>query len=168
MLKSYILTALRHFRKDRLHASINILGLGLGLMVSLLALVFMMDEQSFDIFHTKGDRIYRLNKSRVDPSGTVNYNAESSGLYGPGMLDEFPEIENFVRYQPWFNSIVLTNKDRNIELKEQESLFVDNSFFEIFDFELLRGDKSSVLIRPSTIVLTPELANALFGTEDPV
>lgn len=168
MLKSYLVTALRHFNKKKLHASINILGLGLGLMVSLLALVFMLDEQSFDRFHSKAERIYRLNKFRIDGDYVTTPNAESSGLYGPGMKDEFPEVEDFVRYQPWYNSIVLSYKTQNIELKEEESVFVDNSFFEVFDFELIRGSDSDVLSRPSTIVLTEELANALFGSEDPI
>jgi len=167
MLKSYLLTALRHFRKNKLHASINILGLGLGLMVSLLALTFMLDEQSFDTFHNNANRLYRLNKVGIGSDGSSHLNAESSGLYGPGMKDEFPEVENYVRYQTW-GAIVLSYRDKNIELKEEETLFVDNSFFEVFDFELKRGDQSAVLTRPSTIVLTPALAQSLFGPEDPV
>ncbi len=168
MLRSYLLTALRHFNRDKLHASINVLGLGLGLMVSLLALVFMLDEQSFDTFHTKADRLYRINKFRIDGDDVTTPNAESSGLYGPGMKDEFPEVEEYVRYQPWYNSIVLSYNNQHIELKEQESVFVDNSFFEVFDFELVRGVENDVLTRPSTIVLTEELAQALFGQEDPI
>ncbi|MEQ8423559.1 MAG: ABC transporter permease, partial [Cyclobacteriaceae bacterium] len=168
MFKSYVLTALRHFKRNKLHASINILGLGLGLMVSLLALIFMMDEQSFDKFHSKADRLYRLNKFRIDGDDVTTPNAESSGLYGPGMKDEFPEVENFVRYQPWYDAIVLSYKNQHIELKELESLFVDNSFFEVFDFELKRGDATNVLSRPQTIVLTEELASALFVNEDPI
>ncbi len=168
MLKSYLLTALRHFRKNKLHASINILGLGLGLMVSLLALIFMLDEQSFDSFHHNGDRLYRLNKVRIDNKDGDNLNAESSGLYGPGMKDEFPEVDDYVRYQPWFSPVVLTYKDRNVELKEQDALLVDGSFFNVFDFHLLRGNAKAVLVRPSTIVLTPAVAASLFGTEDPI
>jgi putative ABC transport system permease protein len=168
MLKSYFLTALRHFRKNKLHASINIFGLGLGIMVSLLALIFMLDEQSFDTFHTRADRLYRLNKTRVDEAGNINHNAESSGLYGPGMADELPEVENFVRYAPWYNSMVLSYEDRHVEIKEEEALFVDNSFFEVFDFDLLSGTQQMALTRPSTIVLTEELAGSLFGSADPI
>jgi len=168
MLKSYLLTALRHFSRNKLHASINILGLGLGIMVSLLALIFLLDEKSFDQFHSKGDRIYRLNKVRVDDTGKSVLNAESSGLYGPGMKEAFPEVENFSRYMPWFDEVVLSYEDTNVALKEQRSVFVDNSFFEMFDFEIIQGNKSNVLSRPSTIVLTPALANTLFKNEDPI
>ncbi|MEP2669364.1 MAG: ABC transporter permease [Cyclobacteriaceae bacterium] len=168
MIKSYLLTALRHFRKNKLHASINILGLGLGLMVSMMALIFMLDEQSFDTFHTKAERLYRLNKVRTDNQGNTSLNAESSGLYGPGMKDEFPEVEKFVRYQPWYNTVVLSFEGRNITLKEEEAVFVDNDFFNVFDFELVRGNREEALVRPSTIVLTNRIASLLFGSQDPI
>lgn len=168
MIKSYLITALRHFRKNKLHASINILGLGLGLMVSMLALIFMLDEQSYDTFHTKADRLYRLNKVRTDNDGSTSLNAESSGLFGPGMKAEFPEVEKFVRYQPWYNTVVLSYEGRNISLNEEDAVFVDKDFFDVFDFELERGKKEGVLERPSTIVLTEGIAAALFGSQDPI
>ncbi len=168
MIKSYLITALRHFRKNKLHASINILGLGLGLMVSMLALIFMLDEQSYDTFHAKADRLYRLNKVRTDNDGSTSLNAESSGLFGPGMKAEFPEVEKFVRYQPWYNTVVLSYEGRNISLNEEDAVFVDKDFFDVFDFELERGKKEGVLERPSTIVLTEGIAAALFGSQDPI
>lgn len=168
MIKSYLLTAIRHFRKNKLHASINILGLSLGLMVSMLALIFMLDEQSYDTFNTKAERLYRLNKVRTDNQGSTSLNAESSGLYGPGMKDEFPEVEKFVRYQPWYNTVVLSYEGRNVTLNEEEAVFVDNDFFGVFDFELIRGKQDDVLTRPSTIVLTEPIAAALFGSQDPI
>lgn len=168
MLKSYFTAAFRNFSKNKLHTVINVLGLSVGLTATLLALIFVLDELSFDTFHTKGDRLYRMNKMRTESDGSTNLNAESSGLYGPGMEDEFPEVEQTVRYQPWYNNVVLSYNDRNIELKESEIVFVDESFFDVFDFTLTKGVKSAALARPETIVLTPGLALALFGNEDPI
>src|SRR6478736_10102727 len=168
MLKSYFNAAFRNFSKNKFHTFINVLGLSVGLAATLLALIFVLDEQSFDTFHTKKDRLYRLNKIRTESDGSTNLNAESSGLYGPGMEDEFPEVEETVRYQPFYANVVLSYKDRNVELKEQEIVIVDASFFDVFDFNLTEGVRSTVLARPETIVLPPELAQALFGSEDPI
>ncbi|HRW98276.1 MAG TPA: ABC transporter permease [Cyclobacteriaceae bacterium] len=168
MFKSYLTTALRHFSRNKFHSLINILGLGLGIMVSILALMFMLDEASFDTFHSKADRLYRLNKERIDETGDVTLNAESSGLYGPGIKEVFPEVENYMRYQPWFDEVVLSYEGKHLQVDEQEIVIVDDTFFDVFDFELTRGDKNKVLTRPATMVLTEDLAASLFGAADPI
>ncbi len=168
MLNNYILAALRNFRKNKLHSAITLLGLSLGLMTSLLALMFVIDENSFDKFHSKLDRMYRLNKISRDDDGGSFPTAETSGLMGPTMVEEFPEVEKAVRYQPWYNPVVFSQKDRNVELAEREVLIVDNSFFQVFDFQMVRGAEAEVLTRPGTVVLTEDLAQTLFGNEDPI
>jgi len=69
---------------------------------------------------------------------------------------------------PWYDEIVLSYETSHIELKEKESIFVDNHFLEMFDFVLLQGNRVNVLTRPSTIVLTPALSEALFHGIDPI
>jgi len=168
MLTNYLISALRNVKKHKLHTFITVLGLALGLMTSLLALMFVLDEQSFDNFHSKADRMYRLNKISREEDGSTFKTAETSGMMGPTMVAEFGEVERVVRYSPWFNNVVLTNKDRNVELGEMDIVIVDSTFFQVFDFELLRGSAEKVLTRPGTIVLTEGLAVSLFGNEDPI
>jgi putative ABC transport system permease protein len=168
MLRNHLLAAVRNFKKHRFHTIINILGLGLGIMASLLAFVFVLDELSFDKFHSNYNRLYRLNKISFEPNGTSFLNAESSGMMGPTMVSEFGEVEKVVRYQPWYNTAILSNNDRMLELAEMENVFVDSTFFEVFDFELVRGNPKTVLTRPSTIVLTEKISQTLFGNEDPI
>jgi putative ABC transport system permease protein len=168
MFRNHILAAFRNFKKHKFHTFINVLGLGLGIMASLLAFVFVLDEISFDRFHSKTDRLYRLNKISFEPNGSTFLNAESSGMMGPTMVTEFGEVEKVVRYQPWYNTAVLSNSDRQIELAEMENVFVDSTFFQVFDFELVRGNPKTVLTRPLTIVITESLATTLFGNEDPI
>src|SRR4051812_11596885 len=103
MLRSYFIAAVRNFSRNRLHFLINVLGLSLGLAATLLATMFVVDETSFDSFHSKRDRLYRLNKIAVESTGGTSLTAESSGLMGPTMVVEFPEVESIVRYQPWFD-----------------------------------------------------------------
>src|SRR5690242_5480920 len=106
MLRNHLTAAFRNFRKNKFHTFINVLGLGLGLMASLLAFVFVLDEVSFDAFHSKKDRLYRLNKISFEPDGSTFLNAETSGLMGPTMVTEYGEVEKVVRYQPWYNPVV--------------------------------------------------------------
>jgi putative ABC transport system permease protein len=168
MLTNFIRVAIRQLRKNTLHTFINILCLSLGLTASLLSVMFITDELSFDKFHSKHDRIFRLNKIRVDPNGAETLNAESSGLMGPTMASEFPEVENFTRFQPWFNSVVLSNDANNVLMNEGELVFVDSAFFSVFDFKLVKGDPSTVLQKPRSIVLTEKVAHTLFNGEDPI
>lgn len=168
MLINHLLAALRNFRKNKLHTSITLLGLSLGLMTSLLAILFVIDEQDFDTFHSRLDRMYRLNKLVKEEDGSTLKTAETSGMMGPTLLTDFPEVERVVRYHPWYNPVVLTNGDRNTELAEKDILMVDSTFFSVFDFPLVRGDAKKVLTRSGTMVITESVALALFGNEDPI
>lgn len=168
MLANHLLAALRNFRKNKLHTAITLLGLSLGLMTSLLAILFVIDEQDFDQFHSRLDRLYRLNKVVTEDDGSTLKTAETSGMMGPTLVTDFPEVESVVRYHPWFNPVVLSNNDRNTELAEKDILMVDSTFFSVFDFPLVRGDAKEVLKRSGTMVITESVAQSLFGNEDPI
>lgn len=168
MLNNYLLAVIRNFRKNKLHTSITLLGLALGLMSSLLAILFVLDERNFDSFHSRLDRLYRLNKVVTEENGSTIKTAETSGLMGPTLVEDFQEVESVVRYHPWYSTVVLSNNDRNIELAEKDILMVDSTFFSVFDFPLVRGEATKVLTRPNTIVITESVAQALFGNEDPI
>jgi putative ABC transport system permease protein len=168
MIRSYFLLAFRGFKKNKVHALINMLGLSLGLTASILAFMFVLDERSFDHFHENKARLYRLNKVNMEGDGSTSLTAETSGMMGPTMAEEFAEVDKVVRFQPWYDDIVLSYADKDVFTREQEIVFVDSTFFETFSFRLIRGDKKNVLARPSTIVLTEKTASALFGSEDPI
>jgi putative ABC transport system permease protein len=168
MLTTHLTTSVRNFKKNKLHTAISIIGLGIGLATSLLALMFVLDEQSFDAFHSRKELLYRLNKITTETNGSTFRNAETSGLMGPTLVTDFPEVDKVVRYDPWYETVVLSNKEHNVELGEADILIVDSAFFEVFDFTLLRGSPKAVLTRPSTIVLTESLAKRLFSNEDPI
>lgn len=168
MIKSYFTTAFRNLWRNKIHSSINILGLSIGLAVCFLAFMFILDEISFDQFHSNKDRLYRLNKINLEENGAKSLTAESSGMMGPTMVSEFPEVESVVRYAPQFNDVVLSYQDKNIVTSGGELAFVDSTFFDVFDFKLLRGNSKEALRRPLTIVITDKLAQTLFGKEDPM
>lgn len=168
MIKNYILAATRNFSRNKLHTLINISGLAIGLMAGMLSIMFVLDELSYDKFHSQQANIFRLNKINKETNGSQTLTAETSGMMGPTLVQEMPEVINSTRYMAWWDEVVLTYNEKNITIKERGSVFTDSTFFNIFDFNLIRGDKSQVLKRPQTIVLTQSTATALFGNEDPI
>jgi putative ABC transport system permease protein len=168
MIQSYFKTAARNFQKNKIHTSITIFGLSLGIMASVLSLMFILDERSFDQFHTKKDRLFRLNKIFIDANKVASKNGESSGMIGPTMREDFPEVESVVRYHPWYNESVLSYGEKKVLVREQDLSFADSTFFTVFDFPLVRGNAKTALTRPSTIVITEGLAKSLFGDQDPI
>ncbi|HWA35058.1 MAG TPA: ABC transporter permease, partial [Cyclobacteriaceae bacterium] len=168
MILSYLTTAARNFKKNKVHTFITISGLSLGMMATILALMFIMDERSFDQFHSRKNRIYRVNKVFIDPNKVGSKNGESSGMIGPTMREDFPEVESVVRYHPWYEETVLSNGDKTILLNAQDLSVADSTFFQVFDFPLVSGDPKRVLTRPSTIVISEPIAHALFGNENPI
>ena len=168
MILSYFTTAARNFRKNKVHTAITITGLSLGIMASIQALMFIMDERSFDQFHTKKDRLYRLNKIFVAANKVESKNGESSGMIGPTMREDFAEVESVVRYQPWFQETVVSYGDKKVLLKGGDLGFGDSTFFQVFSFPLKTGNPKTVLTRPSTIVISEDLAKSLFGDEEPI
>src|SRR5688500_4116156 len=134
MIRSYFLLAFRGFKKNKGHALINILGLSLGLTASILAFMFVLDERSFDHFHENKASLYRLNKVNMEGDGSTSLTAETSGMMGPTMAEEFAEVDKVVRFQPWYDDIVLSYADKDVFTREQEIVFVDSTFFETFSF----------------------------------
>ncbi len=167
MIKNLFISLFRQFRKTRLVILLNLTGLTVGLTCAMLGLMFLINEWSFDTMHDKGDRIYRLYKKNVSINdGTQVLTAETSGLMGPTLVDDYAEVERTVRILPWFDETVISYRENH--QKSGLVLFADSSFFDVFSFRLLRGSPSEALTRPSSIVLTESMARRLFGNEDPL
>ena len=167
MWKNHFITSVRSLRRHNLYFLINTFGLTIALTCAIFAAIFSYDELSFDSQHSKADQIYRLYKNYVNPEGgTSFFTSETSGLMGPTMVEEYPELENFVRLRPWWDDVVVSYGERNFAI--ENFVFADSSFFEFFDFRLVAGNPETALREPSSIVLTSSLAAKLFGTENPM
>lgn len=167
MFRQNINLFFRSFTRHKFHSLITISGLVLGLTAVLLAFIFISDEKDFDTFHTKADRVFRMNKHYTPPSGERSKNAETPGLMAAALDTDFPEVEAAAHISPWFDEVLVTYEDQNIQVKNW--LFADSNFFRLFDFEILRGEhRSKVLARPGQVLLTPALAQSLFGDQDPI
>ena len=163
MLKNYLKIALRNLKKDKVHAVINVSGLGVGLACCLLMMLFVRNEWSYDRFHERADDLYRAWVLEDYGNDQEFFNTVTPIILGPTLAETFPEIEQVVR--------IATNNDqvrRGETMLTEPSLLVDANFFDIFDFPLLRGEPNNLFDNPNTVVLTPKVATRFFGQEDPL
>jgi putative ABC transport system permease protein len=140
---------------------INISGLALAFACVAMVLSYSSKELNYDRFHAKADRIYRATVSNQGAS--LQHPARVWGEWVPQLIDEYPAIESFVRMVPFKKGIVQIEEQRFYS----DNLFrVDNSFFEIFDFKLLSGNRKEVLTEPGQVVLAKKVALKYFGKTD--
>jgi putative ABC transport system permease protein len=157
MLKSYIKIAWRNIYKNKTLSSIHILGLTIGITVCMMIFIYIINEFSFDKFHTKQKNIYRVMRNFKDMKQGVPY---VSGLYAPALLNDFPaDIKQAVRVNTSQGLISFGDKS----FSEKKVYITDANFFSLFSFKLLKGTAESVLKHPSSIVLTESTARKYFG-----
>ncbi|UCF62846.1 MAG: ABC transporter permease, partial [bacterium] len=161
MLRNFIKVTLRNLRRNKINSGINITGLAIGIATCSLIYFWVLDEMSYDTFHSQSNRIFRLERS-WDFKEMHGQAPLASGPWGPALAADYPEIENFVRIE----KLELSVKDYSNIPHKQQLMAVDNSLFHIFDFRLTEGDPDRALIRPFTTVLTMETARKYLGKED--
>ncbi len=162
MVKNYLKMAWRNLLKHKGHTAINVFGLAVGMACFLLILFYVKDESSYDKFHADHERIYRITEVNYTDGGD-NYLANAYSAIGPALQSDFPEFEAFVRFH-----IEEFSVENGPEKKFQEPLFAfaDSTLWDVLDFTLLEGDKSSALADPFSIVITESMAKKYFGDED--
>jgi putative ABC transport system permease protein len=163
MIKNYLKIAFRNLWKHRAFSFINIMGLTVGMTAFFLIFLYVKFELSYDSFHTKADRIYRIVTDLKTPTETINTSGPAWAV-SPHIKPEFPEIEAEVRVN---NASLLVRKG-DIKFQEDNSLFADSSFFKVFDFKLLKGNPQTALKEKFSIILSETAAKKYFGTADPV
>lgn len=164
MLKSHIKIALRNIARNKIHAAISISGLAIGVACCFLIMLHLQNECSYDRFHAKHNRIYRLYETNSDPGGHQWTRSLTGTAPGWRMEREFPEIETFVRFlNP---RIIVGNGEK--KAYEDRVFYVDSTIFDVFSFKLTSGDCTSALMQPYSVVLTESMAQKYFGKDDPV
>ena len=163
MLKNFIKVALRNLRKHKGYSFINILGLAVGIAVCTLIFLYVSKELSYDNYHAKSDRIYRVTLDH--PQAHI---AMTPSMVSPSLQQLFPEVEEGVRLfdRGAFQPVVVSYQDRVFE--EQKILYADSTLFEVFDFEMLAGNPETALVQPQAVVITREIAQRYFRNESPL
>jgi putative ABC transport system permease protein len=165
MVRNFIKIALRNITKQKLFSLINILGLSIGITASLFVALYVIDELSYDQFHTDIDAMYRIDlEGRISGQDVVT--TSSCPPLGAAMANEIPEIRAYLRMQPLSNILVRYEAETFVE--ERGLIQADSNFFTFFDFILREGDKNTVLDEPNTVVITENIAKKYFGNEPAV
>jgi putative ABC transport system permease protein len=163
MIKSNIKIAVRSLLKHKAFSFINITGLAVGISACFLIFLYVSFETSYDNFHSKADRIYRVVADVKTPTETI----ESAAVTSPVAINlkrDFPEIEDAVRIAP---EELLVKKD-NVKFQEKKAVLADSTLFNVFDFPLIAGDKRTALVEPLSVVISQTTAKKYFGKTDPM
>ncbi len=164
MLRNYFRIALRIMIRQKVYAFINIAGLSVGIAASLLILLYVADELSFDKFHRDANRTYRVGFSgRLQ--GNEMLSAITSASLAGAMKAEIPEVAEVVRFGLW-RTMPVSHGDKHFT--ERHMLVADSNFFDFFSFPLLQGDPRTVLRGTNKVVITKSVAQKYFGDENPI
>ncbi|SEM56672.1 putative ABC transport system permease protein [Mucilaginibacter gossypiicola] len=167
MFKNYLKTAWRNLINTKFYSALNIVGLTIGLAVGMLILIWVQEELSYDQFHAKGDNIYKVNAS----IGTGASKQVWGGVPGPVAafaLKEVPGVVSAVRVVTSYDYSVFRYKDKLLKEDFGKASYVDNAFFTMFDFKLLKGNIKTPFPNDQSIVITESTAKRYFGNEDPI
>lgn len=159
MLKNYFKVAWRNMQKQKAFSFINIFGLSVGIAAFWLITLYVTDEWSYDRYHTKADRIFRVAQHGRWNGGKFDL-AVTPPPYGPTLKADFPQVEEAVRINAEGGGTIQYHDKK---IGEGSMLFTDAGFFTIFTHRFLQGDAHTALQKPQSIVLTKTLADNIFG-----
>ncbi|WP_024769630.1 ABC transporter permease [Aquimarina macrocephali] len=160
----YFKIAIRYLLKNKLYSFINILGLAIGVASFILIMVYVNYERSYDTFEGS-ENVYRVYMDALEGDVFEASDAQTANLIGPTLKQEFPEVIEQVRLYR-FDKVTFKYDGKIIE--ESKGAMADETYFEVFNYPLLKGDKKNVLKEPNTIVLTESFAKKIFGAQNPI
>jgi len=166
MFKSYLKTTLRNIKKHFGYSLINIMGLAIGMACCILILLFVFDELSYDKFHENHDRIYRVTRQWLNEDGAVSLHlGQVAPPVAPLLENDFPEIVHAIRIIGADG--LLIGRNGNF-FEEPRFFFAEENIFNVFSYEMIAGDPATALRDPMTIVLSEDMAQKYFGSENPL
>jgi putative ABC transport system permease protein len=164
MIRNYLTSVLRYVSRNKAFTSINVMGLAIGMMACMLITQFVLHEFSYDDFHEKKDRIFRVQLDRYNKGERTTRWASGALGIGPDLKANFPEVARMIQMT---SSNALFSYGP-VYFKEEGVYYCSEDFFNIFSVPLIQGDKNEVLKRPNTVVLSRSLAKKYFGDENPI
>ncbi|MFA7419295.1 MAG: ABC transporter permease [Melioribacteraceae bacterium] len=162
MLLSYFKIAFRNIRRHKGHSAVNILGLSVGLACVILISMIIKNELSYDQFHEKKDRIFRVFVENNQDGKKVE-SAPVMLPFAPAAKAVIPEIEEAVRTSQ--GGVLCSYNEKRFY---EPILYVENKFFNLFSFPFAKGDKARALNNPNTVVISQRIAEKYFGKENPI
>jgi putative ABC transport system permease protein len=164
MIKNYLTTAFRIMMRQKAYTSINVIGLSLGIAATLIIVIYIVDELSFDKIHTDAERIYRVGfVGRLQ--GNEFIGATSPAPVAEAMQKEIPEVQEVVRFGLWRTMPISYGEKA---FTEEITLVADSNFFKFFSFEVVKGNPDDFLKGVNKMVITESVAKRYFGDDDPM
>jgi putative ABC transport system permease protein len=162
MIRNYFKVAVRNILKHKFFSAINILGMTIGITASLLLILYIVDELSFDRFHTKAERIYQVGLHGKIGDQDI-HTANTCPPMAATLVEEVPGIEEATRIANFWGAPVVKYNDKIVT--EEKIFYADSNFFSVFDFQMLEGEAKTALREPNNIVVTESIAKKYFGSE---
>lgn len=163
MNRNFFTTAFRILKKNKTNTIINVVGLGLGFSISFLLMIYVYHQLSYDRFHEKSDRIYRVTVEGSMADGKIISGAMTSGETADLVQAQVPEAEHVTRVYPFGSRTVMVDDQR---FTNERLAYVDTAFFEIFTFPFIAGNPKTAFRDPMSAVLSETTAEKFFGTTD--
>ncbi|WP_441000837.1 ABC transporter permease [Fodinibius sp. SL11] len=169
MVKNYLKVALRNLGKRKGFTIINVLGLAIGIASCMLIAVYVLHELSYDHFHEKSDRIYRVTQT-TETSSKNEAGATTPFPVGPALQNDFSgQIETTVRFFDMQEEVrTIQNTETGDSYRVNHFYVVDSTFFDVFSADLVRGNPQTALDDPMSAVITEKQARRFFGDENPI
>ena len=173
MFKSYFKTAWRNLVRNKIYSGINIFGLALGMAACFFIFQYVMFERSYDRFNINAANIYRVPISYSGSLSSVQSQAKNHPALGPALKRDIPEVVDAVRLLSikTFTRSGYFSYEEGGQKKaffENDAYFADASFFKVFSYPLIRGDKEHCLSEQGGIVISESMAKKYFGNQDPI
>ncbi len=174
MLQNYFKIAFRNLWRNKAFSAINIVGLAIGIAACFFIFQYVYFETSYDRFNTNAATIYRVPISYSGSMSNASTTAANHPAVGPAMKADFPEVVDFVRMVSvslFMNASTLSydaGKGEPKTFNEGNIYLADASFFSVFSYPLLAGDRKSCLLERNTIVISASTAKKYFGTANPL
>lgn len=168
MFGNYIKTAIRNLKRYKGYSFINLMGLAIGISCCIIILIYVQDEFSYDRYTEDYDQIYRITLHLQAPDRGEIQTARTPPPWAPAMAEDYPEIESYVRFKTPMVSWLVSREENNQKFNEKGFYFADETVFDFFGFELIKGNPQTALVDPRSIVLTESTANKYFGNENPM
>jgi len=166
MIKNYLKVSIRNLLKHKGYAFINILGLAVGIAASVLIFLYITNEMSYDKFHEKADRTYRITADWSNKGDSRIHQLGTPFILAQTIREKYPQVEAITQLSGPLGDVIVRYRDN--AFKETEAFCAEPSFFDVFSFPLLKGNPETSLKDPNMLVMTQSLAKKYFGDEDPM
>jgi len=166
MIRNYLKIALRSLMRSKTFSFINIFGLAISMSICIVIIMMVADQMSYDRHVSKNDRVFRINTERLHSDDLVNKFATAPLPIANELIENYSGIEAVTSLRRGFgNAWIDFDNDVNVPVA---GFFADNSFLDVFEYDLLYGNPKTALSEPNAVVLTKKAAEKLFEVENPL